>query len=115
MARSTSRAYRSDKRDFRDAAAEADIPCWLCSQAIDYDAAHDEYGNDDRYELDRYYPVSTHPELEEDPANWRASHAGCNRARSNKTVTSTLAGTLSRDWTGEETRSRVGNLTSREG
>jgi hypothetical protein len=101
MARVSSRAFKADRAEFRAACAEANLHCWLCSQAIDYDAAHDDYGNDDRFELDHYYPVSTHPELQADPANYRPSHAGCNRARGNDTVTSTLAGTLSRDWTGE--------------
>lgn len=106
MARSSTRAFKASRSEYREACKHAGLPCWLCSQGIDYEAAHDDYGNDDRFELDHYFPVSTHPELQHDPANYRPSHAGCNRARSNKTVTSTLAGTLSRDWTGEGECSR---------
>lgn len=75
--------------------------CWICGQPIDYEAAPDDYSNDDRFELDHYYPVSTHPHLQEDPANFRPAHAGCNRTRGNSSNISSLAGTLSRDWTGE--------------
>lgn len=99
MARSSSRRFKNDRTKFRTDCELDQLSCWLCGQAIDYEAPHDDYANDDRFELDHYYPVSTHPELQEDPANFRPSHAGCNRARGNSTVTSTLAGTLSRDWT----------------
>ena len=99
MARVSSRLFKSLRAKFKTDCTADDLPCWLCTQAIDYEAPFDDYANDDRFELDHYYPVSTHPELEEDPANFRPAHSGCNNARSNRTVTSTLAGTLSRDWT----------------
>lgn len=99
MVRVSSRRFKQLRTKFRQECETENHPCWLCSQPIDYDAAFDDYANDDRFELDHYYPVSTHPELEEDPANFRPSHAGCNNAKSNRTVTGTLAGTLSRDWT----------------
>lgn len=72
-------------------------PCWLCGMPIDYAAPHDDYSNDDRFQRDHYYPASTHPEFYEDPANFRASHAGCNRERSNNPPHPSL-GILSREW-----------------
>ena len=73
-------------------------PCWICGQRIDYAARHDDYSNDDRFQRDHRHPVSTHPQLQEDPANWEASHAGCNRARSNGVPRPPL-GRTSRSWT----------------
>lgn len=99
MTRSNTRRFKQDRATFRATCATEQQRCWLCAQPIDYTAPHDDYRNDDRFELDHYYPVSTHPELQHDPANFRPSHAGCNRTRGNSTVTSTLDGTLSRDWT----------------
>lgn len=99
MARESTREFKRLRAAFKDECAQADAPCWMCGLPIDYTAAHDAYSNDDRFELDHYYPVSTRPELQADRANFRASHAGCNRQRGDSTVTSTLIGTLSRDWT----------------
>lgn len=82
---------------FRADCAAADAACWLCGQEIPYDVPFDDYANDDRFQLDHFYPVSTHPELAEDRANFRASHCGCNRERSDKAPMPTL-GTLSRAW-----------------
>ncbi|MFC9769423.1 HNH endonuclease [Rhodococcus jostii] len=56
-------------------------PCWLCGQVIDYDAP----ANDpEAFEPDHYFPVSTHPQLANDPGNLRASHSKCNRHRGNQ-------------------------------
>jgi hypothetical protein len=68
-------------------------PCWLCGMRIDYD----DPTSDHRFELDHYYPASTHPEFYEDPANFRASGAACNRERSNNPPRPGL-GVLSREW-----------------
>lgn len=79
------RAFNELRAEFRAQCVEEDAPCWLCGQRnIDYPAPFDDYSNDDRFQLDHYWPVSTHPELQADPANFRASHAGCNRERGNK-------------------------------
>lgn len=59
----------------RDAAALA--PCWLCGQPIDYTLTD----GPDCWEPDHYHPVITHPHLQFDPANVRASHQRCNRGR----------------------------------
>lgn len=71
------------------------MPCWLCGKPIDYalpDADHPEAFN-----LDHAHPVSTHPELAEDPANFRSSHADCNEKRGNNAPFIEL-GTPSEDW-----------------
>lgn len=38
--------------------------------------------NKEAFELDHAYPRSTHPELAEDPSNFRPSHRACNIKRS---------------------------------
>lgn len=94
----STRNMRKVKAEFRAECKAANRPCWLCGLDIDYEAPHDDYSNDDRFELDHYYPASTHPEHYEDPANFRPSHAGCNRERSNNAPRPSL-GILSRQWT----------------
>ena len=68
--------------------------CWLCGKPIDYSlpAGHPEAWN-----LDHAHPVSTHPELAEDPANFRPSHADCNERRGDRAPFIEL-GTPSEDW-----------------
>ncbi|ALE05518.1 hypothetical protein AL755_08555 [Arthrobacter sp. ERGS1:01] len=90
----TSRRYRQQRATFRTQCAEANEPCWLCSQAIDYRI---KWPEEDAFELDHLYPRSTHPQHAEDPTNFRASHRLCNQKRSNKMPTGGL-GTLSRQW-----------------
>lgn len=93
----STRQDRADRAKFKAECQAEDRPCWLCGGAIDYDAPHDDYDNDDRYQRDHFFPASTHPELYEDPSNWRPSHAGCNRDRSNDDATGGL-GIPSRQW-----------------
>ncbi|MER7522620.1 hypothetical protein ABTZ44_07600 [Microbacterium oxydans] len=82
--RKITRRFIKLRDEFREQCREEHAACWLCGQDhIDYDAPHDDYANDDRFELDHFYPVSTHEELQEDPANFRPSAHGCNNARSN--------------------------------
>jgi hypothetical protein len=57
--------------------------CWLCRTAIDYLA--DPGTTPDSHNLDHYYPVSTHPELQQDPDGFRHSHFLCNTSRGNRT------------------------------
>jgi 5-methylcytosine-specific restriction endonuclease McrA len=85
------------RRVFREECEAADMPCWMCTRVIDYDAAHDDYANESRFQLDHFFPVSTHPDWAEDPANFRASHAGCNLERGNRAPRGGL-GSLSREW-----------------
>ncbi|MFS0086436.1 HNH endonuclease, partial [Corynebacterium striatum] len=47
--------------------------------------------------LDHYYPRSTHPELTDDPANFRAAHSNCNRSRGKGTAVYAL-GQQSEQW-----------------
>lgn len=94
----STRAMKKSRTDFRAQCEAEDAPCWMDGQPIDYTAPFDDWKNDNRFQLDHYYPVSTHPELQEDPTNYRASHAGCNSARGNGSPTAGL-GTLSEQWT----------------
>lgn len=94
----SSRKWRTKIRPtFRKQGVDADAPCWLCGQAIDY--AITDIHNDGCWEPDHLFPRSTHPLLAEDPGNLRHSHRGCNRTRSNKLHVTGL-GTLTRDWLG---------------
>lgn len=82
--------YRAAQQKFKRYAATANLPCNICGHPIDYAIPHnDEYGsvNNEAFELDHLYPVATHKELELDPANFRATHAGCNRAKGNNRQT----------------------------
>lgn len=97
--RKTTRRFVELRAEYRAECAEANAPCWICSQHhIDYEAPFDDWTNDDRFQLDHFYPVSTHPDLQEDPANFRPSAAGCNRDRGNGPPRPGL-GILSQDWT----------------
>jgi hypothetical protein len=88
--RTNTRRQHRQRADFREE-CEHEVqpdgsvgrPCWICGLPIDYDAEWNDWANDDRFQEDHYWPVSTHPELQEDPDNKRASHAGCNRERGN--------------------------------
>ncbi|QOC24828.1 hypothetical protein IC744_16325 [Microbacterium hominis] len=98
-ARKTTRRFVKDRAEFRARCAEVNAPCWICGERhIDYDAPSDDYTNGDRFELDHYYPVSTHPQLQHDPANFRASTHDCNNERSNGPPRPGL-GVLSQAWT----------------
>ncbi|PPF39810.1 hypothetical protein [Pseudoclavibacter sp. AY1H1] len=101
----STRQGRKNKIGFREECAAhinedgtKGAPCWIYTMAIDYDASWDDFKNDSRFQRDHFYPVSTHPHLEEDPTNWMPSHAGCNRERSNKAPRAGLA-PPSRQWT----------------
>lgn len=87
--------YQKLRATFRAASAAEDAPCWMDGQPIAYDEA--DGTTDDAFELDHYYPVSTHPHLEMDPANFRPSHRSCNRSRGNGTPQPPVDN-LSRAW-----------------
>jgi len=76
----SSRRYQLLREQFKQDCWAEDARCWLCPFPIDYSAGQYE---EDAFELDHYYPVSTHPELAEDPSNFRASHRRCNQVRGN--------------------------------
>lgn len=84
--------------EFKAECADRGDVCWICTLPIDYSAPGDEFTNDDRFQLDHYFAVSTHPDLQEDPANFRPSHAGCNRDRGAGATRASL-GIPSQEWT----------------
>jgi hypothetical protein len=97
--RKITRRFIALREEFRDRCREEGAACWICGHDhIDYVAPFDDYSNDDRFQLDHFYPVSTHEELQEDPANFRPSAAGCNRERGNGPPRPSL-GILSQAWT----------------
>ena len=85
--------YRERRK--ADAAQGETIVCWLCNQPIDMTIA-DPF-DDGVFEVDHVYPVSTHPELADDPDNLRDSHRACNSERSN-TMEAVNIGWTSMDW-----------------
>lgn len=92
----TGRAWRELRQSYRDECEAGNYPCWLCGQPIDY-TAKNETESPDAWEPDHFYPVSTHPELGNDRANLRPSHAACNGARSDGDPPLSI-GSLSEDW-----------------
>lgn len=95
--RKTTRAFVKARDKFKAQCKADNAPCWICGMAVDYEAPYDDYKNDERFELDHFYPVSTHPDLQHDPTNFRASDSGCNRERGNGDPRPPL-GILSRQW-----------------
>lgn len=87
--------FQQGKAQDADPVTRAKANCWLCNMRIDYDAQPGT--TDASHELDHYYPVSTHPQLQEDPANFRHSHRKCNQIRGNKTASGGLGDTVA-DW-----------------
>ncbi|UXE05423.1 HNH endonuclease [Arthrobacter phage Renna12] len=81
------KAIKAELRARRD-------PCWLCGEAIDYTLPDTEPRG---FSADHVKPWSTHPELREDPANYRAAHLVCNQKRSNGEAPAGL-GYPSREW-----------------
>ncbi|WNM72858.1 HNH endonuclease [Arthrobacter phage RedFox] len=90
---STVRNTRRQKAIIANLRARRD-PCWLCGEAIDYTLTKDDGRS---FSADHVKPWSTHPELREDPANYRAAHLICNQKRSNGEAPAGL-GFLSRNW-----------------
>ena len=80
------RRYLKMRREFFEQCKDADAACWWCGQPIDYTIPHSDpvtgHVNPDAFELDHAYPRSTHPELAEDPSNFRPAHRSCNNKRS---------------------------------
>lgn len=78
-----------------DAAGDRSSNCWLCGMPVDYSVPANS--TPDSHNLDHFYPVRDHPELQEDPANFRHSHALCNTERGADAPLPGL-GALSRAW-----------------
>lgn len=94
------RNWRKVREAFRTQCATTNEPCWLCGQPIDYGIDHGEDNyHPDAFEPDHFHTRKHRPELAEDPANLRASHASCNRTRGDTDPTDLLAiGAQSRTW-----------------
>ena len=75
------RSWRVLKARFRKRCADVNAHCWICDQAIDYEA---NWRQPSTFEADHYKPVSTHPHLALSMGNLRPSHQSCNRSRGNK-------------------------------
>lgn len=86
MARTNSRRMHAAREQFFQKGKELDAKgdpaanCWLCKERIDYSA--EPHSTPESHNLDHYHPVATHPELQEDPDNFRHSHRLCNGQRS---------------------------------
>ncbi|TPF87436.1 hypothetical protein BW13_00870 [Bifidobacterium sp. UTCIF-37] len=93
--RTNTRAFNKARKQFFQQCKHNNAPCWLCGMPIDYNV--DPNTTDDSFNLDHYYPVSKRPDLQEDPAGFRPSHAQCNNLRGNKDP-NTPIGQLSRQW-----------------
>lgn len=88
--------FAEGKRLDADPSTRAEALCWLCLQRIDYDL---EPGSEDAaHELDHMVPVSVDPSLQEDPTNFRHSHRGCNRSRSNRAPVGALGDVVEAWW-----------------
>lgn len=90
----STRAYQKMRSEFRAECEAVGAPCWLCGLPIEYRAG--QY-DEDAFELDHFFPVSTHPEKAEDPENARASHRRCNQVRGNGAPRPGI-GSTSEDW-----------------
>jgi len=93
--RNTGRAVRRAMAEFRARCAADNVPCWMDGQPIDYGAP--DWSTPDSFSLDHYWPVSLYPDVQTDPAGWRASHSDCNRRRGNRAPAPGL-GRVSRAW-----------------
>lgn len=86
--------FQGLRTKYRAACERASAVCHLCGQGIDYTIPP---GEGDAFEVDHFYPVSTHPHLYEDVGNFRPSHKTCNANRGSKDVVPTL-GPPSENW-----------------
>ncbi|KAA9133742.1 HNH endonuclease [Microbacterium caowuchunii] len=73
-----SAAYQKLSRELKAEWRAINAPCWLCGQAIDYDAP---FNDPNSCEPDHVKPRKTHPHLALDRNNIRPSHCRCNRSR----------------------------------
>lgn len=103
MSRVSTRRMNAGRKEFFEAGKQLDASeftrhlanCWICGMRINYDVPANS--TPDSHNLDHFYPVSTHPEMQEDPANWRHSHAECNVGRGADAPLPGI-GILSRAW-----------------
>jgi len=75
------RQYRRLRAQFRYDCERNKLACSICFQPIDYRLRRP---HNDAWELHHERPTSTHPHLMMVRANWRPSHASCNKSQGNK-------------------------------
>ena len=90
----STRRHKALRSEFRSQCEQTSACCHLCGQPIDYTLPRD---HPDAFQNDHYFPVKTHAHLVDDPANFRASHSGCNASRGTDAVVSHL-GNRSENW-----------------
>jgi hypothetical protein len=101
MARTNSRRMHLLRTEFFEAGRALDAKgdpaadCWLCKERINYQAP--AHTTPDSHNLDHYFTVIEHPELQEDPDNFRHSHMACNGSRG-ASAPSLGIGQLVDDW-----------------
>lgn len=84
MPRSNTRRMHQLRAEFFDegkqlaAAGDPEANCWRCKLPIDYEA--EPHSTPESHNLGHYRSVRDHPELEEDPDNFRHEHRLCNQA-----------------------------------
>ncbi|TFD80868.1 hypothetical protein [Cryobacterium psychrophilum] len=78
-----------------DAKGDREANCWLCKEPIDYTATPSTTPSS--HNLDHFFPVSTHPDAQEDPTNFRHAHMLCNQSRG-KNAPSLGIGEAVADW-----------------
>lgn len=90
----TYRNSHREKQNKEALRAERRPNCWLCGEAIDYEADKDDANS---FSADHIKPWDTHPELREDYGNLAPAHLGCNKSRGKRPPPAGL-GLLSREW-----------------
>ncbi len=104
MARSDTRAMKADRAAFFAEGARLDADpetrhladCWLCKQRIAYDVEPNT--TPDSHNLDHYFTVDAHPELQHDTTNFRHSHTLCNQSRGNRAPSAGLGEEVAAWW-----------------
>jgi 5-methylcytosine-specific restriction endonuclease McrA len=75
----STRRWRTIKRELRERAEAEGLPCWICTEPIDYTIV--DIFDDEVFEADHVLSRKTHPHLAEDPSNAAPSHRRCNNAK----------------------------------
>jgi len=72
------RTWRILRDEYRSECAAAKLPCWICSELIDYSL---QWPDTMAFEADHVMGVKSHPELALERSNLAPAHAKCNRSR----------------------------------
>lgn len=87
--------YRRQRKEAKAAWAEADRPCHICHQDIDYTTSKDDPYH---FQLDHVKSRKRFPHLEFDPSNWAPAHAYCNKHKSDNDAGAAGIGVTSEAW-----------------